>query len=116
MDTTKTEIKELLRIATPDEVVFAHIESPYWDEVVCYMEGDVLAIWSSEDNERQEGQSFVNYAVSVLERRRDLIDKTIEQLKRASSLPIWHTHYGSGHEVILLRSNRERAKQTHRID
>ena len=80
MDTTKTEIKELLRVATPDEVVFAHIESPYWDEVVCYMEGDVLSIWSSEDNERQDWHSFPDYVLQVLKHRRELLDNLIENL------------------------------------
>ena len=85
------DIKQFIHCETPGDVVFAHIESPYWDGVECHMAGDVLQIYNSENNELVRDdetgkyEPFSDYVLREMERRRELLCEIINYLKAGFS-------------------------------
>jgi hypothetical protein len=86
-DNLKEQIENFIFHETPADVVFARVESPYWDGVECHFAGDVLRIWNSENSDLRfnedtnDYEPFEEFVLRELERRQNLLAETINFLK-----------------------------------
>lgn len=79
------EVKELQFLASlPEEVQIAYVDAGYWEAAFVYVEGDKILIWDGNEYALEDCEDFREYLVRQLERKRNLLHKTIESLRKAT--------------------------------